>query len=165
MSQTEQQKQQGPDEYVKTMEPVIVVDEHAVRHHGLVVNGWGGESKFPAINVVYVVDDVKKTDGRGRQIDCLYSCGHAAYQSAPGRYWYKDPAWAKPTERDAFDRQAYGVAKEQEERDEDNALRRKYSDMMAARGGPCTDEENTAHNVEVEAHREKWKAFWANRSR
>jgi len=113
MSQTE--KQTEPKEYARTGEAVIVVDEYGVRHPGLVTNGWGGDSHFSAINVVFVVEDIKKTDGYGQQKDHLCSCSHACYQSAPGRYWYKDAAWARSTERDGVEMIAAAKKKEHDD--------------------------------------------------
>lgn len=133
----------GPVETARTMDSVIVVDEFSVRHHGIVTSGFG--SDFPAVNVVFVTQDIRKRDGYGRQKEHLCSCSHAARQdpSCPGRYWYKDVAYARPTERDSF---AIQLRAEQCEQDREAAFRELRNAAEAAGRSGVSQEDAKAHD-------------------
>jgi hypothetical protein len=82
---------------IKAGDAVIVADEFGVEHDGLVTEAWvsatGGQyddQRGPAINVVFVSGDEKKTDQFGRQIEHLSSVAHRSMKGeCPGRYWYQ----------------------------------------------------------------------------
>lgn len=92
-------------ESVRMGQSVTVVDERGFRHAGLVTANWG--SRPPGlsgcINVCYVSSDISKHDSYGQQKEHLSSCSHASMTTAPGRYWYVDPKYARDTERCGMD--------------------------------------------------------------
>lgn len=66
-------------------------DVHGSWHNALVTMVWDGgkpeEFPTPAINVLWVVDDISKTDNYGRQIDRSTSVPYQKDQTAPGFSW------------------------------------------------------------------------------
>lgn len=74
--------------------PIIVVDSHGKKHHGLITRyhsaglsredfkaKYGGE---PCINCVFVSDDPNRVDGHGQQIERFSSFVHRSSQAANG---------------------------------------------------------------------------------
>lgn len=83
----------GTAEPVSVGDAVVVVDEHYVRHAGLVtaVHGAFGGAYTPCINTVHVSTDPAKRDPYGGQVERLSSLQHYSQGPAgmprPGRYW------------------------------------------------------------------------------
>lgn len=66
---------------------VVFVDPVAVAHDALITAIWGDPNATPAINIVYVSDDEKRTDQYGRQTVHYTSVVHESMQSAHGNFW------------------------------------------------------------------------------
>lgn len=141
---------------VSTGDHVIVVDEYGRRHHGLVMNAWG-RTNNGCINVTFISKNVRKTDTYGRQKQHLSSCSHASQQQAPGRYWYIDPSFARDTEKDALELEAYGQRLEKEEREEKAALRQQFEELRVKDGW---DAFTAAYTPKSEALNAEWKQKW-----
>ena len=71
---------------------VTFVDSVSVEHDALVTAVWTGMAAEPGakpgVNLIYVLDDVARTDQYGRQIDrSATSVVHKGNQPAPGMFW------------------------------------------------------------------------------
>lgn len=113
---SEEVKRSSPvGEAVNMGQSVKVVDEFGVRHDGIVTNQWGSKGAQICINVAYASKNPKKTDQYGQQLEHVSSCSHASAQPAPGRYWYVDSAFSRPTEHDGVKVYEENVAQAQAE--------------------------------------------------
>jgi len=72
---------------------VIYVDPHGVRRNALVTIWWKGIEAYRSptdeigCNVVFVTNDVQKTDSYGSQTERMTSVVHKSKQPAHGNYW------------------------------------------------------------------------------
>ena len=66
---------------------VIYVDSVGTTHSALVQAIWGDPEGTPAINVIIISGDSKKTDQYGRQTEHFTSVVYKEQQQAHGFYW------------------------------------------------------------------------------
>ena len=70
---------------------VVFVNPQGMECYALVTAVWGFSPAMPAINVVIVSWDEKRTDQYGRQLERISSVVHGDHQAAGGNYWHHVP--------------------------------------------------------------------------